>query len=114
MTLKDFISGAARRRVYFVFALVGVVLGAVQVGFGAADAGQPVWLTVALAVFAFLSGAVGFTARANTDKADPAPAGPVLTPAAGFPVPGEHEPTAANPARYEPHGKHAVNVERTE
>ena len=68
MTFKDFIPASARRAVYATTALVGVLLGAVQVAYGAAEAGQPTWLTVALAVFAFLSGAVGFTARAHTGK----------------------------------------------
>lgn len=51
--------------VYVVFALIGLALGGTQVGYAAADAGQPTWLTVALAVFGFLGTAVGFTAASK-------------------------------------------------
>ena len=64
--LKDIITPKARKPIYAVYAIVGLVLGATQVGFSAADAGQPVWLTVALAVFAFVGTALGFTAASNT------------------------------------------------
>lgn len=58
--------GPVRKRVYQVFAAAGLVLGATQVGFAAADQGQPVALIVALAVYGFL-GAAGFAvAQANT------------------------------------------------
>lgn len=66
-TLTGIIPAAYRKRVYAVYAIVGVILGAVQVGFGAAEASTPVWLTVALAVYAFVGGAVGATAQQNTD-----------------------------------------------
>lgn len=56
----------ARRRTYQVFWIVSLILGATQVGYAAADAGQPVWLTVALAVFAFLGVGIGYTAARNT------------------------------------------------
>ena len=64
--MKDIIPASAREQVYAWFAVLGVAIGATQVGFAAASAGQPVWLTVALAVYAFVGGAIGFTARANT------------------------------------------------
>lgn len=64
--LTDIIPAGYRKRVYAVYAVIGVILGAVQVGFGAAEAGQPDWLTVSLAVYAFLGGAVGVTAVQNT------------------------------------------------
>lgn len=61
--------GTSRRIIYRIFAGTGLVLGATQVGFASAQAGQPVWLTVALAVYAFL-GAAGFTvSQANTPTA---------------------------------------------
>ena len=68
-----------RAVVYYVYGTAGVVLGAVQVGFLAAAAGQPVWLTVALAVFPFLGTGFGLTAATNTTipPADP-PAGESL------------------------------------
>lgn len=66
--LDDIIPAAARKKVYAVFALIGVILGAVQVAYASiASSGQPAWLTAALAVYAFLGGALGLTARANTD-----------------------------------------------
>ena len=55
-----------RESVYTIFAVLGVALGATQVGFSAAEQGQPVWLTVALAVYAFLGAAGLGVARANT------------------------------------------------
>lgn len=64
-----------RKPMYLSYALVGVALGAVQVGVGAAEAGQPLWLTVSLAVYAFLGGAFGFVAGANVN-----PSQLVLTP----------------------------------
>lgn len=66
-TLDDVIPDANKRKpIYQVFAALGLLIGATQVGFAAAEAGQPVWLNVALAVYAFL-GAGGFAvAQANT------------------------------------------------
>lgn len=58
---------ALRRKLYAVYGVIGLVLGATQVGFAAAEAGQPVALTVALAVYGFLGGAFGFGARAKVD-----------------------------------------------
>lgn len=64
--LAEIIPAAYRSTLYVAFALVGVALGATQVGFASAEAGQPTWLTVALSVYAFIGGAMGFTASANT------------------------------------------------
>lgn len=55
-----------REVIYSVFTVLGVALGATQVGFSAAQQGQPAWLTVALAVYAFLGAAGLGVARANT------------------------------------------------
>lgn len=55
-----------RARVYAIFGVLGLAVGATQVGYSAADAGQPTWLTVVLAVYAFLGTGIGYTARANT------------------------------------------------
>jgi len=41
------------------------LLGAIQIGFAAANAGQPVWLTVSLAVYAFIGGYMGIQAATN-------------------------------------------------
>lgn len=55
-----------RAVVYYVYALVALGLGGTQVGYAAAEAGQPTWLTVALAVLAFLGAGLGVTAASNT------------------------------------------------
>lgn len=63
--LTDIIPAVARKKIYAIYALVGVVLGALQVAY-LNIAGQPQWLTVALAVFGFLGTALGATAASNT------------------------------------------------
>lgn len=55
-----------RKAIYTVYAVLGLVLGAIQAGFAAAGVDQQVWLTVCLAVLAFLGGALGLTAASNT------------------------------------------------
>lgn len=64
--MTDILSPAVRSKLYAVYAVVGLVLGSTQVGYSAANSGQPVWLTVALAVFAFIGTGLGFVAQANT------------------------------------------------
>ena len=64
--LNDVIPAAWRKPIYAAYALAGAVIGAVQVGYLSAEAGQPVWLTVTLAVYGFIGTAIGFTASANT------------------------------------------------
>lgn len=64
--LTDILTPEVRKPIYAIYAILGVLLGATQVAYAAAEAGQPVWLTVALAVFAFVGTALGFTAAANT------------------------------------------------
>lgn len=60
-------SALARKIIYSVYIVLGVILGAVQVGFAAIEgAGQPDWLTIALAVYAFLSVPLGSLAVSNT------------------------------------------------
>jgi hypothetical protein len=50
---------------------LGLTLGAAQTGYAAAQAGQPVWLNVALSVYAFLGAGIGYTAQANVTEYDP-------------------------------------------
>ena len=64
--LHETIPPNVRRIAYAAYALLGVALGATQVGFSAAEAGQPVWLIVAMAVYGFIGGAFGITAASNT------------------------------------------------
>ena len=60
-----------RKGIYGSYVGAGVILGATQVGFSAIEgAGQPTWLTVALAVYAFLSVPLGSLALSNTPKAE--------------------------------------------
>lgn len=54
-----------RKITYGAYAIVGLVLGSTQVGYAAAEAGQPVALTVALAVYAYVGVAFGFAAQAK-------------------------------------------------
>ena len=61
----------ARAALYYAYAIVGLGLGAVQVGYSAAGLGQPTWLTVTLAVFAFLAAGLGLTAASNTPSTPP-------------------------------------------
>ena len=66
--IKEALPAQWRKVVYATYAVLGVVIGGAQVGFAAAEAGQPVWLTVTLAVYAFVGGAVGLTATSHTPK----------------------------------------------
>lgn len=61
-------SAKARQGIYVAYSALGVALGGIQVAYSAANAGQPVWLTVALAVFAFLGTSLGITAASNITK----------------------------------------------
>lgn len=63
--LEDIVSAQTRKKIYAVYALIGLALGAAQVGLGAASAGQPTWLGVSLAVYSFLGAPLGLTAYAN-------------------------------------------------
>ena len=60
-----------RGLIYSLFGVVGVVLGALAVGFVTAGAGIPTWLQVASAVYAFLGGPAALTARANLPSQKP-------------------------------------------
>lgn len=59
--LVDIIPAAGRKYVYAVYALIGLVLGALQI------AGQDV--AIALGVYAFTGTALGLTAYSNTNPA---------------------------------------------
>lgn len=66
--LTDILNESQRKIVYVVFAIIGVVLGATQVAFSTMEVANPVWLSVAIAVYAFLGGPVGATAASNIFK----------------------------------------------
>lgn len=54
-----------RLAVYTAFWVLGVVLGAAQIAYATLHAINPTWLTVGLAMYPFLGGAIGYTAAAN-------------------------------------------------
>lgn len=56
-----------RKRLYAVYATVGLVLGATEVAYLAIPEDTPVWLRVAMAVYLFVGGAFGFGARSKVD-----------------------------------------------
>lgn len=69
MNISTYIPASFRKPLYGVFAVAGVIIGAIQVGIAATGDANPEWLLVTLAVFPFLAGAIGFTAAANTTAA---------------------------------------------
>lgn len=56
-----------RAYAYLASAIVGLVLGSFQVWFAAVEQAQPVELTGALAVYAFVAGSLGLVAKSNTE-----------------------------------------------
>ena len=75
--LVNIFGPALRARLYAAYAVVGLVIGSVQAGYSAvADRGVeiPAGIQVALAVYAYLGIALGFTAASNVteknEKAD--------------------------------------------
>ncbi len=89
-----FIPAKVRGYVYTTFGFLGLGFGATQVGYAAAEAGQPVWLTVALSVYAFLGVGIGYTAASNTPAAPSELVGEVLE---FTPEPGKHRPEVVDP-----------------
>lgn len=58
-----------REVIYAAYALAVFGLGAVQVAYATGAGAQPEWLSVALAVAAYVGGALGVTAASNTPPA---------------------------------------------
>lgn len=58
-------SQPVRRTVYIVLSVVGLLVGAAQVGYAAVEVSPPDWLTIALAVVPFIAAGVGFTAATH-------------------------------------------------
>lgn len=69
------IPARARAWVYGAYGAIGVGLGATQVGYATAEVAAPTWLKVTTAVFAFLGGAIGYTAASHTPAAPDAVSG---------------------------------------
>lgn len=55
-----------RKKIYSAFWLVGLLLGAIQVGYASDEGADPDWIVPALAVYAFVGTGVGYTASQNT------------------------------------------------
>src|SRR5699024_3318895 len=62
------INPTTRKTAYYVYGRIGVAIGAIQVGYSAAEVGQPTWLTVALTLLSVIGAAFGFTDGQNTPK----------------------------------------------
>lgn len=90
--LRELIPHPARKMIYAVYALAGVVLGAVTTGLAAAGAADPVALTVSLAVYAYLGGPVGVIASANTPATEQ---GVIVDDAGGHREPGRYADTSS-------------------
>jgi hypothetical protein len=71
--MTNFPSPNIRQTAYVAYTVVALISGALQVAYSAGGWGQPVWLTVGVAVLAFLGGALGFTAASNVKPDAPAP-----------------------------------------
>lgn len=66
--LHDILSPAVRRVIYVAYAVLGVGLGAIEVWYATAGVAGPEWTAPALAVYAFVGGALGLTAASNTPR----------------------------------------------
>ena len=65
---ESLITPTIRRTIYVIMAVAGLGIGATQVGYSSISAEQPDWLTVATAVYAYLSGGSGILAALNTRR----------------------------------------------
>lgn len=70
LNLVDIIPAEWRKPIYAVYAVLGVILGAVQIALDP----DPGWLMTTMAVYAFVGGAIGFVASANTVPTKDVPA----------------------------------------
>jgi hypothetical protein len=59
-----------RKALYTLFAVAGVVVGAVMAYCGATDAAQPAWVDGANAVLTYVGAALGLTAASNVPTPD--------------------------------------------
>ena len=64
--LRDIIPASWRKPIYAIYAVIGVVLGAIQI----AIEPDPSWLVTSMTVYVFLGGAVGAVANSNTPAED--------------------------------------------
>ncbi|MCP3425191.1 hypothetical protein NBM05_03900 [Rothia sp. AR01] len=68
--LNEIIPDQYRKPVYAAFAVIGAVLGTIQVIYGGAG---PEWVDAALNAYAYVGTALGFTAAANVLNGKPTP-----------------------------------------
>lgn len=64
-------SETTRKSVYVVFGAIGLILGVAQTIYASIEQGQPMWLTAAFAVYAYLAAAGFAVSTANTPTATP-------------------------------------------
>ena len=81
--MTNFPSPKIRQAAYVVYTVVALISGALQVAFSSGGWGQPAWLTVGVAVLAFLGGALGFTAASNVTPDASVPEHSTVGPQAG-------------------------------
>lgn len=81
---KESIPAPVRKVVYWAFFVAAIVIGSIQTFIAATGGAQPEWITGALAVTAYASGALGLQAavytapKANEPIAEPEPAEEVV------------------------------------
>lgn len=68
MNISTYIPASWRKPLYGAFAVIGLTIGAFQIGIDSVSGAEPEWLTIAINVFPFVATAIGFTAAANTNK----------------------------------------------
>lgn len=66
--LSDLLPASARKKLYALFVLFGVLAGAGAIGFAAAGVDVPIWVLVVTAVYNFLNGFVSLVARSNVGR----------------------------------------------
>lgn len=69
MNISAYIPAAFRKPLYGAFAVIGLTIGAFQIGIASVSGAEPEWLTIAVNVFPFVATAIGFTAASNTTAA---------------------------------------------
>lgn len=89
--LTDIIPAAWRKRVYAIYAAIGLALGIVQTVYLSTATAQPGWLTTAFAVFALVGTAFGLVANQNVTlpgKEGASVADPTPTPVSTYVIDG--------------------------
>ena len=114
----------ARSIMYLIWSLGSLSLGAGQVGFSTAEITQPVWLSVSIAVWAFVGAGLGLAAMSNVNVGAPEVRDPEIIAAMGDDVEaqirfqaltlgGDETPTGVDPAQVETAARRAVESTTT-